>query len=178
MRPRFPIMFVSFLLGSAILALVVAFLLPAFYIHWINGVSVPNVFLWISFGLVCAALLEIAIVYIPGMAGSRLAFMALLLLFLSAGGWMGKTRLSDLIATRDRQQSRPASFAPPISVTLPGLPEPHQRGSAHPLIKDHNQRPLANTDTQPTRNENRDKANRGLALFEDDLPRPVQSRIL
>jgi hypothetical protein len=109
MQGRLPAKFVGFLLGTAILSLVVALYLAAFPLVGINNHAVANVFLWIAFGTCAATLLELAVIYFPGLTGPQSALALLLLVLLGVEGWAGKTGLSAWIAGNHPQQSTAAS---------------------------------------------------------------------
>jgi hypothetical protein len=94
MQRQFPAKFVGFLLGTAVLALLIAFYFGTYPLVGINNHAVANVFLWIAFGTCTATLLELAVIYFPGLTGPQSALLILLLILLGIEGWAGRTGLS------------------------------------------------------------------------------------
>jgi hypothetical protein len=118
MQRQFPAKFVGFLLGTAALALLVALYFGAFPLPGINNHAVANVFLWIAFGTCAATLLELAVIYFPGVTGPQSALLLLLLILLGIEGWAGRTAFSHWADANHPQQATATSGSP--THVLPG----------------------------------------------------------
>lgn len=177
MQRQFPAKFVAFLLGTAALALLVALYLAAFPLVGINNRAVANVFLWIAFGTCAATLLELAVIYFPGMTGPQSALLILLLILLGIEGWAGKAGFSHWADANHPQQGTAATESPthvlsgdfgqlpdtppppptntsPSKITLPDIelptiPVPNVQQNVNPLSRDTTERPLAKAAINP-----------------------------
>jgi hypothetical protein len=129
MQRQFPAKFVGFLLGTAALALLVALYFGAYPLPGINNHAVANVFLWIAFGTCAATLLELAVIYFPGVTGPQSALLILLLILLGIEGWAGRAGFSHWADANHPQQGTAASGSPAHVLSgsfgqLPDAPPP------------------------------------------------------
>ena len=139
MKRQSPGKFVGFLLGTSLLALAVAFLLPSFPLNGINNAAVAHIALVMSFALCLAAMLELAIIYIPAFTGPHSALLFLLGIGLAFGAWAVRIKLATSISTNYPQQGYADTFPGILSwhpkLRAPGPPAtdaPH--GNPSPLL--------------------------------------------
>jgi hypothetical protein len=110
MSRQFPGKFVGFLLGTSTLALTVALVLPAFPLNGINNAAVAHMALVVSFALCVAALLELAIIYIPAFTGPQSTLLLLLGMGLAFAAWAVRIKLTPSFSANYPQQRSTATF--------------------------------------------------------------------
>jgi hypothetical protein len=162
MARRLPPKFVWFLLGISIFALAVALYLPAFPLNGINNTAIAHLFLWIALGTCGTTLLELAIIYFPGLTGPQSALLLLLFVLTCLVGWAGRTRVFDWIDENGPQQGTkeiiahvlPGNFGPEPQAAPHASLDLHQDSSSLPAIQTNS--PLQ---MRPAQNENREPAN-------------------
>lgn len=168
MDRRFPAKLVGFVEGGAIVALVFALLLQAFPLNWINSVAVARVFLWIALGMCVATLLELAIIYFPGLTGPKSTILLVLLGLLCFAGWA----VSGWIKAHDPQQES--------AKLLAQLPTGNSEAQSPPAVRpkkdmSDDNTSLPKTETHARQYESQDATDRQTAKATID-PEPCGNR--
>lgn len=106
------------LLGSAIGALIVAFIFAAFSVSGVLNMSTADLFLWIAFGIFLVTLLATAILYLPEMPTGRMIVVAIFIILAGIGVFFGRSRLYAWLLAKKAEQEKTQAVAP-ISPTVP-----------------------------------------------------------
>ena len=127
-----PPKFIWFLVGGALVALAGAHIMPSVVVSGINSVAIARLLLSIAFILFTATLLELAIIYVPGLTGSKSRLFAAILALLLFAGWAVKNEFSDETSTNNpppRTRDILSSIFPGSSRTAP-IPAPKSESTS------------------------------------------------
>ena len=104
------------LLGSAVLALIVAFILAAFSVSGVISMGLADVFLWLAASIFWIALLAVGIIYRPKSSRWKAVGVGALLLLIACLGWFGRSHLSSWLFQKKAEQE--AREHPPLKPTV------------------------------------------------------------
>ncbi len=112
------------LLGSAVLALIVAFVLASISVSGVISMKTADIFLWIAAIIFWIAILAGAIVYCPNLSGAKSGIVVTLLLLISYGGFVERSHLASwLFQKKAEQEAREHPAVNPLSQTRPQTQE-------------------------------------------------------
>jgi hypothetical protein len=113
------------LLGSAILALIVALVLAAISVSGVTSMTAADVFLWIALVIFACAVGATAIITCPSLTGGKSALLVLLLVLLIGAGLVGRNGIALWLNKRKAEQIALETPARPIvAVTSTSAPLP------------------------------------------------------
>lgn len=119
------------LLGSSVLALIVALVLAGISVSGVTSMTAADVFLWIAFGIFVAAAVAVAIITCLGLSGGKSALLVLLLAILVGVGYLGRNGLSGWLGRQKAEQvAREGTHNPPF-------PPPQASPSQGPKVAPH-----------------------------------------
>lgn len=110
------------LLGSAIVALIIAFIFAGISLSGVQSMSAALLCLWIALGIFAATLLAGAVLYCPNKSGTKSALATLVLILLLGGAFWGKLKLAEWITSQKAEQVSLAAIQPPPNPKPPSAP--------------------------------------------------------
>jgi hypothetical protein len=110
------------LLGSAVVALVVAMVLAAISVSGVSSMNAAHVFLWIALAIFGISIAATAVVTCPNLSGGRSALLALLLVLILGCGWITRNKMAGWLDQKKKEQlgaERPPENPAPLKVPQP-----------------------------------------------------------
>jgi hypothetical protein len=135
MNLQTPAKLVLALLGSAVLALIVAIVLAAIAISGVQSMRAAITFLWMAFAMYAIALAAMAIIYCPNAPGTKSALTTMLIIAAIAGGFWGRVELSDWLNREKALQLAVEQIPPPPAPKPPPVPTESSTTAAHGEVK-------------------------------------------
>ncbi len=110
------------LLGSAVIAVIVAVVFAAISLSGVQSIGAAIGVLWAAYSLYAMALLAAAVRYRPKGSGTRSGIAAGGVILLLCAGFYGRSILTNWLCEQKALQKTVDQIAPPPVPTAPGLP--------------------------------------------------------